>query len=281
MCTNEDIQLNIKTIDNKLLQNLLDNGILDEDTIQVISDKMNALEKKNILMNHPYAIAQNKDGLWRTKVKDLSKANGRKEIKRKTKEELEDALIEHYKSIIERPTVEMIFNKYMDERLELYDLKKQSADRYRSDFNRFFYNPNCYLADVEIKSIDEAKINEFFNISIRDFKLTSKTFSGLKTIVQGIFRYAKLHKYTDLSITYVIGDYRPRTNVLKSNKKVKSHEEEIFTNEEYAKVHAELNKNPDVKNMGLMIMYDSGLRIGELSALKKTDFSIRYAQDGN
>ena len=79
-------------IDNNILQEALDLGIIDVSHVQAQVDMYN---KKAILLNHPYKIWIGKDGFWRTYLPDEEKT--RKLIKKKEKEALEEAIVNFYK----------------------------------------------------------------------------------------------------------------------------------------------------------------------------------------
>ena len=56
-------------------------------------------------------------------------------------------------------------------------------------------------------------------------------------------------------------------------KTVKEENQEIFDEEEYPRVLDYLRNHPDIRNLGLMLMFMSGVRVGELAALKWEDIT--------
>jgi integrase len=274
-------QADVKMSSEEILKLLIENDIVSEDIIQTLSKMVKKeKEKKEILDKHPYKISHNKDGKWRTKVKDLTKPDGRREIHRNSEEELEEALYQHYKDKETNPTVRDVFKEATARKLELGEVQKQSADRYESDFKRFLENPEYPLANMKIGAVTEEIIEEFMDASIKKFKLTQKTFRGLKTVLNGIFKYAKGKKYTSLSISSCYESYDIPKRALRMNEKSKSKDEEIFTNREYAMIYKYLYNNLDIRNIGLLMAFDTGLRIGELSSLKSSDFGCVELEDG-
>lgn len=259
------------------LQNYINQGMIDECTIQQMLQMVQKEEKRKVVEAHPYKITL-RGVYYYTYVEDETKKTKRREVKAKTRERLEDKIYEEYKNKENSPSVKDIFDRAMCRNLELGEIQKSSLDRYYTDFKRFFENPNFPLAYTKIKSVTETDLRKFMDISIRDFKLTAKTFSGLKTILNTIFRYAK-PEYTDLSITNCLGDYNVPKQAMQKNKKKRCKEEENFTNKEYAKVYDYLYNNLDIKNIGLLIAFHTGLRVGELSSLKAKDFRIEYSDD--
>jgi integrase len=272
-------QADVKMSSDEILKFLLENGTVNEDIFQAVSKMKKEQEKKEILDKHPYKISHNKDGKWRTKVKDLTKSGGRREIHRNSKEELEEALYQYYKDEETNPTVRDVFKKAIERNLDSGQIQKQSADRYETDFQRFFENPEYPLADMKIKSVTEEMIKKFMDESIEKFKLTQKTLSGLKAILNKIFRYAKGKKYTSLSISLCYESYDMPKQALRMNQNRKSKDEENFSNSEYAIIYNYLYNNLDIRNIGLLMAFDTGLRIGELSSLKSSDFSCVKLED--
>ena len=72
--------------EKELLQIAVENGMIDFNTIQ-IQVEMN--ERKKYLNTHDSEIWKGADGKWHTYITDSSKKEGRRRIKRATKESLE------------------------------------------------------------------------------------------------------------------------------------------------------------------------------------------------
>lgn len=53
---------------------------------------------------------------------------------------------------------------------------------------------------------------------------------------------------------------------------IKEDNEEVFNDEETDKITAYIMENPDIKNLGVLLMFCTGIRVGELAALKWSDF---------
>lgn len=58
-------------------------------------------------------------------------------------------------------------------------------------------------------------------------------------------------------------------------KRIREDCEEVFSEDKLPKVLSYLTENPDLKNLGILLMFLTGIRVGELVALKHSDF------DGN
>ena len=77
------------------------------------------------------------------------------------------------------------------------EIQKQSYDRYKTDFDRFFVNNEYFknFCDRKVRYITEDDLEEFIKVSISKMNLTQKAYSGLRTIVNGIFKYSKKKRY--------------------------------------------------------------------------------------
>jgi integrase len=100
--------------------------------------------------------------------------------------------------------------------------------------------------------------------------MTAKAFSNLKSVTRGIFKYAKRKKFTSIRIDDVIDDLDiARKSFSKSNK---DDSEQSFSDEEFIKLARYFKGKPTQHNLGLLLMFATGLRGGEISTLKKDDY---------
>ena len=224
--------------DKELLNFALDNGIIDTNTIR---KQIEMNERKKFIAMHEYETWQGKNGLWYTYVPDNTK--GRKLVKRKTKELIEDEIVKFYKSVENEPTINQVFDAWLDEKLKFGEIQKQSYDRYKTDFYRYFVNNEFFkhFSDRKIKYLSEDDLEEFIKVSIAKMNLTQKAYSGLRTIVNGIFKYAKKKKYSDISITNFIGDLDLSRRSFKKN--IKNKENEVYQECEVEKLTSYLRSS--------------------------------------
>lgn len=258
--------------DKELLNFAIENGIIDANTIR---KQIEMNERKKFIEKHEHEIWQGKNGLWYTYLPGGTK--GRRLVKRKTKELIEDEMVKFYKSIENEPTIKQIFEMWADEKLRYGEIQKQSYDRYKTDFDRFFVNNEFFkhFSDRKIKYLSEDDLEEFIKISIAKMNLTQKAYSGLRTIVNGIFKYAKKKKYADISITNFIGDLDLSRRSFKKN--IKDKENEVYQEAEIEKLTSYLRSNQeDIRCQGLLLIFESGVRIGELCGLKPEDIHDGY-----
>ena len=249
--------------DRELLLFALENGMIDRDTIQE-QIKMN--ERQKYLEMHPYKIWQGTNGKWYTYLPN--KQGGREQKSRTTKNAIEDLVIQSVKKEIDSPTVKTLFYEWHNKRLERGEIEKSTYSRYERVFEQCFKE----IANKEVKKIDEVDIEDFLKDTIHDLNLTQKAYSNMRTIIYGVFRYAKKKGLIDYSIKQTIGDIQFSKNEFTKI----THEDntQVFMVSEEKRMIEYLENNIDILNLGLLLMFKSGLRIGELVALEKTDISL-------
>lgn len=246
--------------DKEMLNYAVENGIID---LALMHEKIQMHEREELLKKHPYKIYEGKDKKWYSYLPD-EKA-GRKKIKAVTQKTIEDKIVDYWKQQEENPTIEDVFNAWVEGKLTFGEISRPTYDRYKIDFNKYFKN----IHDKRIKSIDEDFLDDFVRKSIHDFSMTSKAFSNFRTLIYGIFKYAKKKKYISYSITYVIGDIEISPKAFK--RVVKKAEDQVYMPEEKNMMEEYLIENGDIVNLGLLFMFKTGVRVGELATLKRED----------
>lgn len=264
------------------LKYCLEKGIISLPDIQSIIEME---KKKELLAKHPYQPWQGKNGSWYVYLPD--KERGRILKKRKTKEGIESAIVAYQKELIENPTIEEIFNEWNDYRRDLKKITRSSHTRMQQTFKRHFKE----FGKKKIKNVTKLEIVEFLERQIPEYNLTSKSFGSLKTIMRGIIKRAKRKGYVNYSSEEVFADLDVSDKeFLKSYKDDKAL---VFDEDETADMVDYLKDNCDIKNSGILLMFVSGIRIGELVALQHEDLNpedntvrikrteTRYCDDNN
>lgn len=248
--------------DKELLNYALENGMIDVSTIQKTIE-MN--ERKKYLEMHNHEVWQGKDGYFYTKVDDETKPGGRRMIKKSQRKAVEDAIVEFYKGKSNDPTIESVFAEWTEQKLKYGEIQKQTQERYRVDFERFFTE----VKEKKIRYITEEELEDFIKSSIYDKKLTAKAWGNLRTLINGIFKYAKKKGYSSLSVTSFLGDLDISARSFSKNKMVD--EECVFREDEMHKLVDALSKKITVPNLGVLLAAYTGMRMGEVAALKWED----------
>ena len=248
--------------DIKLLQYIIDNDIIDLSSTRKEYEKM---KRNDDLSKHKYDIWQGKNGKWYTYIPN--EENGRKLVKRTTKEDVENVIIDHYKEKENNPDFKEVFNSWIDNKLNLDEIRKGTYDRYKVDYKKYF--ENAEINNTKIKSITDIYLEDVIRQTIVEFKLTQKAYANMRTIVIGIFKHAKRLGLTKISISSFFNDLELSKNVFKKNIKVK--EDQVYLENEIPIIANYLKDNSTLPNLALLLAFQTGIRAGELSTLKFSD----------
>lgn len=249
--------------DNEILLTALNEGIIDLGAVRQIVE-MN--KRQELLQLHKYKIWQGSNGKWYTELHD-PETKKRKLVKKSTYEAVEDAIIEHYKPKEPENTFKTVFDEWVETKLKRKDIGQGTYDRYNGEYVRFIQGTE--LDEISIHNIDEEILEDFIKRRIVDLKLTAKAYANMKTIIIGTFKYAKKKGLTSISISTFFDDMEVSRKIFAKPEKKK----QVFTNSEREKLIKYFNANPNIYNMGLLLTFQTGMREGELAALKFTDLT--------
>lgn len=220
--------------------------------------------KKEILNNHTRVISYNKTQMLFTTYLD-----NKKKLSCKTLEGLQDKLVMHYmqncsglyyfSAVFERA---LLFNQEHDY------LAPSSIDRYRVDYQKYIFPSSVF--DQDIRVITESDIIKFFSV-IMESKPTAKCVSNIKTVIRLVFSYARVQEgISCLHVNTVFQNMRfpQRAFAVK-----KTTENRVFKDDHMNKVFEYLKPDNEI-DLGIKLCFYTGVRVGELSALKAEDFDI-------
>lgn len=257
-----------KYSEKEMLQWLCERGTIAFTTIE---REMDMKKRQEYLDSHDRSIWQGKNGFWYTTFPCEESTNGRRMIRRQTRELLNDAIADYYKAKDEEPTFEQTFHMWIEDKLRCEEICKGTYDRYVQDYARFLKGTS--LSRKKIKNITETDIEDLIRDNICEKDLKRKAFAGMRTIIIGTYKYAKRRKYTDLSISSFFNDLDLSKRMFKRD--VKNDEEQVFTEDETPVMIYYLKKHPTLINLGILLCFKTGLRTGELIALKFSDVIVR------
>lgn len=243
----------------------IENGIVNPNDIQ---HKIEMKQREKYLELHNHKIWKNeKSGKWFTYLDDDSKRGYSLKV-RSSKKEVENLVVDYYKKKEEDPYIESVFYMWIDQKLEYGEISIQTYNRYINDFKRFF-TPECLLYGKRMRLITENELESFIKTTIKKFSLTAKSYANLRTLIRGMFKFAKRQHYTDISITTFFGDLELAKKSFK--KKVICKEHEVFSEEEVKLITGYLDSVYAIRELGILLAFETGMRVGELSGLKKED----------
>ncbi len=250
--------------DSEILQYLKEQGKIDTD---IILQEMQMAERTKYLNMHPYDIWKGSGGNYYTYFPDEKTKEGRVRKKRKNKKDLEDLIVKFWKAKTETITVEDVFTEWNERRLQLGQIKPSTHDRNLRIFNRHFSE----FGKRDIKQINPIDINDFLEEELSEKHLKAKAFSNLKGLLRGTFKRAQKRGLINFSVEQVFMDMDISERCF--NYDHKKDEEQVFDEGQFSILSQYLKNQSDIRSLGIMLLFISGLRVGELVTLKWSDFT--------
>lgn len=246
---------------NEVLNYAIEHGIID---LSYIENKIEMNKREELLKKHPYEIWIGKDNRYYTYFPE--KDNKRMLKSRNTRQKIEDCIVDFWKQEMENPTIYELYIEWVDGKLKREEITITTKNRY----DRQYKESMIEFGKNRIKAIEEYDIEKFLLEAIHVHKMTAKGFSNLRTLILGIFKLAKKKKLIQYSIKNVIDDMDISKKVFR---KVKHEDDElIFMDEEVEKVLNYFKQHKlDLKDLGILLLFYTGMRPGELSALTWDD----------
>ncbi len=265
----------------QILQEALASGIIDLTNIQ---KRVEQVRREKILERHNYAISKNERGYY-TYIKEADTGK-RRQVIRKTKEALENYLVEYY----EGNTETSFKNRYRIwmTRQELCGRSPETLHRYKSDYKRFF--KGYPIEKMDIFDITEEIIVLHIRKVIEDKQLTYRASKELMAYFNMVFRKAimdRVVKKDENPCEYV--DVEMLRRFCKEPKNVPN-EERVLSHKEVDALLEKL-RNPNdrmnrVVNLAIELAIFTGMRVGEIAALRWEDIddekiTIRHSEKWN
>lgn len=246
---------------NEILKYAIENGIINLSHIQ---ETVEMNKRKELLEKHPYKIWKGKDGRYYTYLPNPNKDRVLKS--RISKKEIEDIICGYWKEELYNPTIRDIYNEWIYGKLERGEITITTKNRY----DRQYAESMIEFGNNRIKNIEEYDIEEFVLDAICKHNMTAKGFSNLRTLIFGIFKLAKKKKLISFSISEIMSDIEISRKMFRKN--IKNDDELIFMNDELEKLKLYFKtRNLDIKDLGILLLFNTGMRPGELSGLKWED----------
>ena len=220
--------------------------------------------RESVLKNHDRIISYDeKKMLFRTYL-DNSKM-----ITAKTLEHLEDKLIEYYSingngKIFYFPE---LFRRACVYNLEHEFLAPSTINRYYADAEKYLFKSPYFNKDI--RDIIERDICDFF-VDVMESRPTSKCVRNIKTAIKFCFSYARMQERIDCcNINSILHEVKFPKNAFKPI----IYQDRVLYDEHIEKLQAVLSDS-DV-DFGILFLFYTGLRIGELCALRCDDFNFK------
>lgn len=247
----------------------MSNGVSSKQAKKMINNYALTNKMKNIedyvKEVHHYKIWQGEGKDKRYKTRLVNQFTGkRKLIAKATKKELYDELINYYKQF-ESPTFEYIFHEWNDYRLKINQISQPTWRRNRGEFSSYCKD----IAGKKITNISSEDITEYCEKLLAKKILTSKRWGAVKGVIKGTLQHAKRKKLITFSPNEPFEIMYINKNSFKHI--VRDDKDEVYTDKELEILIPYLKNNLDIKNLAILLMFATGMRIGELVALKYED----------
>ena len=258
----------------EILSFLVQNGTITMDGVET---QMRLSRRKKILDAHPYAFFQGADGRWRTYVKDEEKTNGRRLIVRKSLEDLQNQICEHYQAgssikIKEEETMESLYNDWIE--YKKLHVSSSTIDRTMRDWERYYANED--IIRRPIIALTKLEIDTWAHEMIRKHEMNKHRWANFRAIINQELDYA-----VDLEII----SSNPFKKVKVDTKRVlvpehkKPDRTQVYLKDEIPKLqelawedfHKKDHPVHQLTPLAVMFMFVTGLRIGEACGLRYED----------
>ena len=255
---------NISMSDAELLKYAVENGMLDATLVQEMIEMQ---KREEILKKHPYKVWEGKDGYWRTYLPD---GDGRKLIKKKTKDAIDDVIVEYFGTVV--------MNTFKDRFFIWVDRQKKcgrsdnTINKYKADYKRFFEGDS--IEYTPIQNITDVEISEYIKRLLERKSIPYRALKALFGYLNGIFEKSIIDKIISVNPCKYV-DLPIYKQYCKEEKPKIASERTVSNKEKNALIH-KLNKNYE-KNPVILTRYAvelslyTGMRVGELSGLKWED----------
>lgn len=240
------------------------------------------MERKHALEGYIFPSKPSSDGYYHINVKDESKKTGRRQIKAKTLEELQDKVFEYEKGIDgkARKTFKDIFELIQNRKLELASEDalisvRNTVNRNRSDYSRYIKDSN--IEDKMIDKITKKDLDKLIIMNLKKYKLKAKAFNNLKTLIKSVMDLAYFeywiedNPYNRLNFKDYKGLLKPEDNI--DDRAYSNAELDMIT--ESCRIQ-QLKFPKKSTAYALEMEIEMGTRVAELVALRWDDIYSNY-----
>lgn len=252
-----------------ILQQAIESGMITLSDVVSLSE--DALMNKLLQQIHPYSVFYSEsDNRWHTTIADPTKVSGRKPIARKKKGDLEKFLLEHYHLQLNTETVYTFDNLYVEfMKYKEATQSKSTVDAYIKAYKRFYADDHIIMADISKIAVPILKM--WLQQVIDKYKLDYKAYSKFSVVFNQLYKYA-------VQMGYI--EYNPFDGIIvrdlglyNSTKKKGKHK--VFSRKETTDINEiafdDFARKPYCVPLAVLFTFQTGLRIGEVVALKWSD----------
>lgn len=267
----------------KMTSTPYDFSLLSPEELVMLSDddvlEYRIMQRQKFLRMHTAPITQGKgsDKRWTTRVSDKSKPDGRRVIRKATKEEVENEVIEFYMEL-ERSakqakistaiTLSALFPLWIEYASQRPSIASETLRKYRNDYKRFIADGN--FGKMKVREIDYIDIEEFLITEIQRLNLKKKALGNLFGYLKSVFAYAMRQRLIQCNPCDLVDlkNVRPYCDST-----AKPDAERVLSDAEVSTllecIHEHQVDHPlYMADYAIEICIHTGLRVGEVAALR-------------
>ncbi len=230
------------------------------------------MKTKEIISKHKekYSIWQASDSRWKTKLPDSSKPEGKRVIAKVHYEDLEEAIIEWYTTNRVPDTLATLYPEWLIYKSK--ETSKANAKKLSWAWEKYYEGED--ITNRHLSSLDVLDIKVWFLDMIEKHSLTQKQYKELKSVINQILDYAVEKKVVSFNVARSVSRISAKHFTV-ANRKPAS--EQVYMTDERTNIikicEDMFEKTKNCAYLGICLDFFLGLRVGELVALKVSDFS--------
>lgn len=246
-------------------------------SVKGIEDALNDIvnmEKKYYLEQHPYEIYYSEhDKRYRTYLPPIVAGGKRKPITSVSKENLENKIVAFYKQQEKKPVIDT-FEKLYPLFLDYKGKETSLANAHKLAWVWETYYKNDKIVKYKFDDITVAILKNWFLDKISEHNLTCRKFKEMKSLMNMLYDYAIDSNLLKYNTSRVIRNISYKKFSVEHEK---PQTEQVYINDEEEKlINAALSQYQKTGNtayLGVCLNCTLAMRVGEVCALKKSDFS--------
>lgn len=258
----------------------ISHGIIN---INAVRENVMEEQKQHYLSMHKYKIFQDKDGRWKTTLPDETRNNGRRLIAKSKLEDLNDIVAEFYKKqeeiknnpilrFSEDITLEELYPIWLESRiLEAKNIR--TVKRNHQEWNRYY--KDTAIVKIPMRRLTVNELKDWAHKLITDNDINKRDYYDMTLIMKKCFEYAADEGLCEN--TWAIAKTKVNTKKLKKMIKPENETQIYFYDEKVKLIQHSLKmfafRPWNISALAIPFLFLTGLRIGELVALKYSDFT--------
>lgn len=231
------------------------------------------MNNKKILDQHEQFcnIWQATDGRFKTKLPDESKPGGKRLIAKTNRADLEKFIIKWYKSRQEQTqTMKALYPEWLE--YKMMDSSTANAAKLQWVWNKYYADSD--IININMQDIDVITIKEWYLKIIKTHKLSSKRYKEMKSLANMLFDFAVEKRFVTTNVSRNVHGISNKKYTEPPKKKIT--DQVYIDNEEQLilkQAEIEYEKTHNIAYLAICLNFSLALRVGEIIALQKEDFS--------